>query len=106
MWFPLRGGDRIRIIEVGGGISDPLQYNKTIGEIGSQCSWTLISSYLTVFYTDVVGLTPVVISAIMLIARIWDAIRPDVWRNRREYPYEMRAFPSLCPVGRSDLGIV
>ena len=43
----------------------------SFGEIGSQCSWTLISSYLTVFYTDVVGLTPVVISAIMLIARIW-----------------------------------
>lgn len=29
----------------------------SFGEIGSQCSWTLISSYLTVFYTDVVGMT-------------------------------------------------
>ena len=34
----------------------------SFGEIGSQCSWTLISSYLTVYYTDVVGLTPVIIS--------------------------------------------
>ncbi|GAB6955320.1 MAG: glycoside-pentoside-hexuronide (GPH):cation symporter [Lachnospiraceae bacterium] len=51
----------------------------SFGEIGSQCSWTLISSYLTVFYTDVVGLTPVVISAIMLIARIWDAINDPMF---------------------------
>ena len=33
----------------------------SFGEIGSQCSWTLVSSYLTVYYTDVVGLTPVII---------------------------------------------
>ncbi len=45
-----------------------------MGEAGSQFSWTLISSYLTVYYTDVVGLTPAVISMIMLIARIWDAV--------------------------------
>lgn len=49
------------------------------GEVGSQCSWTLISSYLTVFYTDVVGLTPAVISALMLIARIWDAINDPMF---------------------------
>lgn len=51
----------------------------SFGEIGSQCSWTLISSYLTVFYTDVVGLAPAVISAIMLIARIWDAINDPMF---------------------------
>ena len=51
----------------------------SFGEIGSQCSWCLISSYLTVYYTDVVGLTPVVISAIMLIARIWDAINDPMF---------------------------
>lgn len=51
----------------------------SFGEIGSQCSWTLISSYLTVFYTDVVGLGPAVISAIMLIARIWDAVNDPMF---------------------------
>lgn len=51
----------------------------SFGEIGSQCSWTLISSYLTVFYTDVVGLTPAVISIIMLVARIWDAINDPMF---------------------------
>ena len=49
------------------------------GEAGTQFSWTLISNYLTVFYTDVVGLTPAIISAIMLIARIWDAINDPMF---------------------------
>lgn len=45
-----------------------------LSEVGCQFSWTLVSSYLTVFYTDVVGLAPAVISMIMLGARIWDGI--------------------------------
>lgn len=45
-----------------------------LSEVGCQFSWTLVSSYLTLFYTDVVGLAPAVISAIMLGARIWDGI--------------------------------
>lgn len=45
-----------------------------LSEVGLQFSWTLVSSYLTVFYTDVVGLAPAVISMIMLGARIWDGI--------------------------------
>ena len=43
-------------------------------DAGGGFSFTMVSSYLTVFYTDVVGLTPAVISIIMLIARIWDGI--------------------------------
>lgn len=54
------------------------------GEAGSNCSWALISSYLTVFYTDVVGLTPLVISAIMLIARIWDAVNDPMFGSIAE----------------------
>lgn len=45
-----------------------------LAEIGVQFSWTLVSSYLTVFYTDVVGLAPAVISIILLGARIWDGV--------------------------------
>lgn len=45
-----------------------------LGEAGSTLSFTLISSYLTVFYTDVVGLAPAIISVIMLVARIWQAV--------------------------------
>ena len=53
--------------------------NKTLGlfysfgEVGSQLSWYMINSYLTLFYTDIVGLSAAAISFIMLVARIWDA---------------------------------
>lgn len=42
-------------------------------EFGTQFSWTFVGSYLTVFYTDIVGFTPAVISMIMLVARCFDA---------------------------------
>ena len=44
------------------------------GDLASQFVWTFVGSYLTIFYTDIVGLAPVAVSAIMLIARIWDAV--------------------------------
>ncbi len=44
------------------------------GDLASQFVWTFVGSYLSVFYTDIVGLAPIAVSAIMLIARIWDAV--------------------------------
>ena len=44
------------------------------GEIGCQMSWYMINQYLTLFYTDIVGLSSIAIFWIMVIARIWDAI--------------------------------
>lgn len=44
------------------------------GDLASQFVWTFVGSYLTIFYTDIVGLTPLAVSAIMIIARIWDAV--------------------------------
>ena len=76
------------------------------GEAGTQFSWTLISNYLTVYYTDVVGLTPVIISTIMLVARIWDAINDPMFgtiaerhthtRWGRFRPYIMFGAPILA----------
>ena len=43
------------------------------GDIASQFVWTFVGSYLTIFYTDIVGLAPAAVSAIMMVARIWDA---------------------------------
>lgn len=45
-----------------------------LSEVGLQFSWTLVSSYLTLFYTDAVGIATAAISMIMLGARIWDGI--------------------------------
>ena len=49
------------------------------GDFASNLCWTFIGSYLSVFYTDVVGLTPTIASAIMLIAKIWDGINDPMF---------------------------
>lgn len=50
-----------------------------VGDFASNLCWTFIGSYLTVFYTDVVGLAPAVAAAVMLIARIWDGINDPMF---------------------------
>lgn len=49
-----------------------------LGDLASQFIWTFVGTYLTIFYTDIVGFTPAIVSAIMLIARIWDAINDPI----------------------------
>ena len=48
------------------------------GETGSQFTWSLVSSYLVLFYTDIALLAPATIAVIMLIARVWDAVDDPV----------------------------
>lgn len=76
-----------------------------MGEVANQMSWYMINNYLTLFYTDVVGLTASAISLIMLIARVWDAVNDPImgsiadrthtrWGKFR--PYLMFAPPFLA----------
>ena len=58
--------------------SPKLAFFYSLGQIGSDLSWYMINTYLTVFYTDVVGLSAVAISMIMLVARIWDAVNDPI----------------------------
>lgn len=64
--------------------SMPVKIGFSMGEVGSQLSWTLISSYLTVFYSDVVGLTPLLISTVMLAVRIIQAFGSPVFGSIAE----------------------
>lgn len=48
------------------------------GEMGSQLSFYMISTYLTLFYTDAVGLAPVIVSGLMLAVRIFEAISAPI----------------------------
>lgn len=50
-----------------------------MGDFASNLCWTFIGSYLSVFYTDVVGLAPAIASAIMLIAKIWDGVNDPMF---------------------------
>src|SRR3712207_1529494 len=56
----------------------------SFGEIGSHLSWTMVGTYLTAFYTDVVGLAPMIISLIMIVARVWDAINDPMFGSIAE----------------------
>ncbi len=76
-----------------------------IGEVGCSVSWYMVNNYLTLFYTDVVGLSATAISLIMLIARVWDAINDPMMGNiadrtntrwGRFRPYLMFAPPFLA----------
>ena len=49
------------------------------GDFASNLCWTFIGSYLSVFYTDVVGMIPATASAIMLIAKLWDGINDPMF---------------------------
>lgn len=49
------------------------------GDFASNLTNTFMGSYLSIFYTDVVGLAPAVVSAILIIARIWDAINDPMF---------------------------
>lgn len=55
-----------------------------LGDLASQFVWTFVGSYLTVFYTDVVGFTPAIVSIIMLVARVWDAINDPMMGSLAE----------------------
>jgi len=78
------------------------------GDLASQFVWTFVGSYLTLFYTDVVGLTPIIVSAIMLGARIWDAFNDPMMgaiaeRTRSKWgrfrPYIAFGCPALAIFG-------
>lgn len=76
-----------------------------LGDFGMQCSFTLVSTYLTVYYSDALGLAPIIISTIMLIARVWDAVNDPMFgviaenthtRWGRFRPYILLGAPLLC----------
>lgn len=73
-----------------------------LGDLASQFIWTYVGSYLTIFYTDVVGFAPIAVSAIMLIARIWDAVNDpmmgSIAENTRSKKGRFRPYIAIgCP---------
>ncbi|MCD8020021.1 MAG: MFS transporter [Clostridiales bacterium] len=54
------------------GFKDYLIYG--MGNFASQLSWTMVSTYLSLFYTDVFGLGTGAVALLMLVAKIWDGV--------------------------------
>lgn len=50
-----------------------------LGDMGGILTFSLVNSFLTMFYTDVLGIANASITVLMLVARIWDAINDPMW---------------------------
>lgn len=57
-----------------GKLSSGSYFSYGMAGLSTMLLFQIVSSYQTVFYTDVLGITAGAISAIMLISKIWDAI--------------------------------
>lgn len=55
-----------------GKLSFGTKFSYGIGDLASNLSWGLVSTYLLYFYTDVFGISAAVAGVIILVARIWD----------------------------------
>ncbi|MFC6177709.1 MFS transporter [Companilactobacillus huachuanensis] len=75
------------------------------GDFASNMCWTFIGTYLSVFYTDALGLAPALASVLMMLARISDGIFDPVFgaiaeRTRSKYgrfrPYILFGAPILA----------
>lgn len=50
-----------------------------LGDMGGILTFSLVNSFLTMFYTDVLGIATGAITVLMLVARIWDAVNDPMW---------------------------
>lgn len=58
-----------------------------LGNFASQLSWTMVSTYLAVFYTDVFGLAPAAVSVLFLVAKIWDGCNDPMMGELMEHTH-------------------
>ena len=58
-------------------VKDKIGY--ALGDMGGLLTFGLISSFLNMFYTDVLQIPLGQITILMLIARIWDAVNDPLW---------------------------
>jgi sugar (glycoside-pentoside-hexuronide) transporter len=49
-----------------------------MSDFGCNFSWQYVASFLMIFYTDVFGIKAAVVSVLILIARLWDALNDPV----------------------------
>lgn len=50
-----------------------------LGDAGGQLIFGLLGVFLTMFYTDVLGITPTQVAVLMLFTRIWDGVNDPIW---------------------------
>lgn len=55
-----------------GKLSFLTKFSYGLGDFATGIVWSLVSSYLLFFYTDVFGLSGAVVAILLLVARVWD----------------------------------
>lgn len=50
-----------------------------LGDAGGLFTFSLVASFLQMFYTDVLGISAGKITVLMIIARVWDAVNDPMW---------------------------
>lgn len=50
-----------------------------LGDMGGLLTFSLVSAFLNMFYTDSLGISSGKITVLMIVARIWDAINDPIW---------------------------
>lgn len=58
-----------------------------MGNFASQLSWTMVSTYLAVFYTDVFGLSTGAVALLFLVAKIWDGVNDPIMGEIMEHTH-------------------
>lgn len=59
------------------GLRDKIGY--LLGDLGNDFFFMLVGSYLMVFYTDIMGISPVAVGILFMVARLWDALADISW---------------------------
>ncbi|MDY6011964.1 MFS transporter [Clostridium sp.] len=50
------------------------KYSFGVGALGKDLCYSIVSYYLMIYFTDLVGLTPAFVGSLFLVARLWDAV--------------------------------
>ncbi len=56
------------------GLSFKERYSFGIGALGKDLCYAVVSYYLMIYFTDSIGLAPLFVGNLFLVARLWDAI--------------------------------
>lgn len=92
-------------------LSNKVKIAYGMGSLGNNIIYGLMTTYLTVFYTEYYGIGTAVVGTLFLVARVWDAINDPImgiivdntntrWGRFRPYllfvPFIMGGFTILC----------
>ena len=56
------------------GLSFKEKYSFGFGALGKDLCYAIVSSYLMIYFTDSIGLSPAFVGGLFLVARLWDAL--------------------------------